>query len=337
MNLLAAGHATSMTVAEQWLFGVFLSIVVIFLVIDLGFFDKNPHKVSTRSALYQSLLWVSISVAFGLCIYYFDDPDLSLEFFSAYLTEKALSVDNIFVIVLIFRYFKVDEKLYHLVLVWGILGAIVMRAIFIYLGALLIEQFHAVLYVFGAFLLYTGIKMLLHKERDEEELNAESNPILRLARRYLPFVNQYHGKAFRIKKNGKWFFTPLFLVVLLIESTDLIFAVDSIPAVFGVSQNTFVIYTSNIFAILGLRAMFFLLAGVLDKFYLLQRGLSLVLIFIGLKMLAEVPFLNIHIDIVYSLGFIIVVLGGAIGLSLLFPKKPTTGAAEPHTLRSPDS
>lgn len=331
MHLLSS--ATQFTTAEYWLFGAFALLVVIFLVIDLGAFSRNPHKISTRSALYQSIFWVAVSLTFCAAIYVFDSHHHALEFLSAYLTEKALSVDNIFVIVLIFRYFKVEEKLYHLVLVWGILGAIVMRAIFIFLGALLIEQFHWVLYIFGAFLLFTGLRMMLHKEGDDgEDSKIENNLIMRLARRYLPFVNNYHGDKFYIRQRGKLFFTPLFLVVLFIESTDLIFAVDSIPAVFGVSQSTFVIYTSNIFAILGLRAMFFLLSGILDKFYLLQKGLSIVLIFIGLKMLAEIAHFKLPIH--YSLGVIVAVLAGSIIFSLIFPKKES---GPPESVPEPSS
>lgn len=333
MTLLdSALHYTS---AEYWLFGVFGLVVIVFLIIDLGLFSKTPHKISTRSALLQSVFWVAISLTFCTSIYFFDTPERALEFLSAYLTEKALSVDNIFVIVLIFRYFKVEERLYHLVLVWGIVGAILMRAIFIFLGALLIERFHFVLYIFGAFLLFTGLKMMFHKEDDDDDgAKVENNLIMRLARRYLPFVNQYHGSRFYIRQRGKLYFTPLFLVVLFIESTDLIFAVDSIPAVFGVSTNTFVVYTSNIFAILGLRAMFFLLAGVLDRFYLLQKGLSLVLMFIGLKMLAEIAHYKLPIH--YSLGFIVLVLAGSIALSLLFPKKNVPGLKDPLPSSKPE-
>jgi tellurite resistance protein TerC len=333
---------------ETWLFIGFGILIATFLVLDLGVFSKKAHKISTRSALLQSAAWITIALVFGLVIYYYDDHEMALEYYSAYLTEYALSVDNIFVIILILRYFKVDERYYHKVLFWGIIGALAMRAIFIFLGALLIQEFHGVLYIFGVFLLYTGIKMLLHKDKNEEELDADNNPVMRLARRYLPFVHTFHEDKFYIRRAGKLFFTPLFMVILLVESTDLIFAVDSIPAVFGISQNQFVIYTSNIFAVMGLRAMFFLLAGVLDKFYLLQKGLSFVLIFIGIKMMLGLLTLvkslgidehDIHIPVQYSLGFIVLILGGSILLSLAFPKgKANDGQQGPthnHEVASP--
>lgn len=308
---------------ESWLFLAFGLVITAFLVIDLGFLSRTAKVVTTRSALIQSSVWVGISVLFGMGIYFYDSKTAAFEFFSAYFTEYALSIDNIFVIILILRYFKVEEQYYHKVLFWGILGAIVMRAIFIFVGAFLIHRFHAILYIFGAFLLYSGIRMLLHED-DSKELDTEGNPIIRFARRYLPFTHQEHGARFWVREQGKLYFTPLFLVILLIESTDLLFAVDSIPAAFVISQNEFVVYTSNIFAVMGLRAMFFLLSGVLDRFYLLQRGLSIILIFIGLKMLLEMTKyigLEIHIPTAYSLLTIIGILAGSIVLSVLYPRK----------------
>ncbi|HNP20175.1 MAG TPA: TerC family protein [Fulvivirga sp.] len=303
---------------ELTLFGLFGFIILLFLVIDLGFFNKKAHKISTRSALYQSIFWVAISVGFGYLIYsYGDGADASITFFTAYVTEYALSVDNIFVILLILRYFAVKEEYYHNILFWGIIGAIVFRAIFIFVGAYLISQFYWILYIFGVFLVYSGIKIFF--DDGDEEMDPGKNPLLKLARKYLNITKSDFGGRFVVRRNGKFLFTPLFLVIILVETTDLIFAVDSIPAAFAITQNEFLIYTSNIFAILGLRAKFFLLAGIIDKFYLLQKGLSFILIFIGAKMLLEI--FHIKIDIMVSFIVILLVLGGSIVFSLIFPKK----------------
>lgn len=303
---------------EGLLFGVFGAVIVIFLIVDLGVFHKKHHKITQNEALKQSIFWVLVSVSYGMLIYFYGGGSQdTLEFFSAYVTEKALSVDNIFVILLILRYFNVKEEYYHNVLFWGILGAIVFRAIFIFVGAILIAQFHWILYIFGVFLVYSGIK--LFSEDEDMELEPEKNPLLRSAKKILPMSTSDKGGKFWFRENGKLLFTPLFLVIILIESTDLIFAVDSIPAAFAITQNEFVIYTSNIFAVMGLRAMFFLLANVLDKFYLLQKGLSVVLIFIGAKMLAEI--FHLKIPIFLSFGIIIGALVLAIVLSLMFPKE----------------
>ncbi|MEQ8583972.1 MAG: TerC family protein [Marinoscillum sp.] len=317
---------------EGLLFGVFGVIIILFLLVDLGFFHKAHQKVSQREALLQSLFWVAVSVCYGMVIYFYGEgPTASFEFFSAYVTEKALSIDNIFVILLILRYFNVKEEYYHNILFWGILGAIVFRAIFIFVGAFLIAQFHWILYIFGAFLIYSGVKIF--SEEGDMEIEPEKNPVMKWAKKIFPFTTNTADGKFWVKENGKRLFTPLFLVIILIESTDLIFAVDSIPAAFAISQNEFVIYTSNIFAVMGLRAMFFLLANVLDKFYLLQKGLSVVLIFIGAKMMLEMEILqdalgtifgveHISIPIFLSFGVIIFLLFASIVLSLIFPKKP---------------
>ncbi|MFK7954004.1 MAG: TerC family protein [Ekhidna sp.] len=310
---------------EGLLFGVFGVVIILFLIVDLGLFHKKHQKVSQKEALLQSLFWVFVSVCYGMLIYFYGEgPAATLEFFSAYVTEKALSVDNIFVILLILKYFKVKEEYYHNVLFWGILGAIVFRAIFIFVGALLIQEFHWILYVFGVFLVYSGIK--LFSEEDDMDIEPEKNPLLKAAKKVLPMSSVDKGGKFWIRENGKLLFTPLFLVIILIESTDLIFAVDSIPAAFAITQNEFVIYTSNIFAVMGLRAMFFLLANVLDKFYLLQKGLSVVLTFIGVKMLAEI--IDLHIPTFLSFGIIIGALAFAIVGSLMFPQKENEPSEE---------
>ncbi|HNP96449.1 MAG TPA: TerC/Alx family metal homeostasis membrane protein, partial [Cyclobacteriaceae bacterium] len=287
--------------AETILFGVFAVVIILFLLIDLGVFNKTAHKISTKSALYQSIFWVIVSTAFGYLVYRYDDSgsDAALEYFSAYLTEYALSVDNIFVILLILKYFAVKEEYYHNILFWGILGAVVFRGVFIFVGALLIAQFHWILYVFGVFLIYSGIKIYFGDS--DEKIDPEKNPVLRLCRKYLPMTKDDMGGKFIVTK--PLMFTPLFLVIVLIETTDLIFAVDSIPAAFAITQNEFLIYTSNIFAVLGLRAMFFLLAGIIDKFYLLQKGLSIILFFIGAKMLLEI--FDMHVPVTLSFSVIL--------------------------------
>ncbi|MBX7126079.1 MAG: TerC/Alx family metal homeostasis membrane protein [Cyclobacteriaceae bacterium] len=311
---------------ETILFGVFSVIILFFLLLDLGIFNKNPHKISTRSALMQSIFWVIVSTIFGYLVYHYDEgkADAALEYFSAYLTEYALSVDNIFVILLILKYFTVKDEYYHKVLFWGILGALVFRGLFIFVGAYLISQFHWILYIFGVFLIYSGIK--IYFEDSDEKIDPEKNPILKICRRYLPITKDELGGRFLVKLDGKFMFTPLFLVIVLIETTDLIFAVDSIPAAFAITQNEFLIYTSNIFAVLGLRAMFFLLAGIIDKFYLLQKGLSVILFFIGAKMLLEIgrgylpeSITDIRPEISFSI--IIATLTLSIVFSIVVPKK----------------
>jgi tellurite resistance protein TerC len=305
--------------AETILFGVFGVIIFTFLLIDLGIFNKKAHRISTKSALYQSVFWVIVSTIFGYFIYHFDEGgfDASIEFFSAYLTEYALSVDNIFVILLILKYFAVKEEYYHNILFWGILGALVFRGVFIFVGALAIAHWHWILYIFGVFLIYSGIK--IYFEDSDEKIDPEKNPILKLCRKYLPITQDEMGGRFLIKEHGKVMFTPLFLVIILIETTDLIFAVDSIPAAFAITQNEFLIYTSNIFAVMGLRAMFFLLAGVIDKFYLLQKGLSIILFFIGAKMLLEI--VDYQIGPTLSFTVIIVTLTMSIIFSVVVPRK----------------
>ena len=309
----------SQSQTETILFGVFVVVISVFLVIDLGFFNKSAHRITTKSALYQSIFWVFISTIFGYLVYVYDEGglDASVEYFSAYLTEYALSVDNIFVILLILKYFSVKEEYYHKILFWGILGAVIFRGVFIFVGAYLIFKFHWILYFFGVFLIYSGIK--IYFEDTDENIDPEKNPILRLCRKYLPITKDELGGKFVAVVNGALMFTPLFLVVILVETTDLIFAVDSIPAAFAITTNEFLVYTSNIFAVMGLRAMFFLLAGIIDKFYLLQKGLSIILFFIGAKMLLEI--FEIELDPVVSFMVIIATLTLAIVFSVVIPRK----------------
>lgn len=315
---------------EIILFAIFGTIIILFLVLDLGLFHKQAHKISTRSALYQSIFWVTVSTLFGYFIYVYDESGAvgAVEYFSAYLTEYALSVDNIFVILLILKYFQIDEAYYHKILFWGILGAIVFRAIFIFVGAFLIHKFHWILYIFGVFLIYSGIR--IYFEDSDEKIEPEKNPVLKFCRKYLPISATDQGGKFFFREGGKFYFTPLFLVIILIETTDLIFAVDSIPAAFAITQNEFLIYTSNIFAVMGLRAMFFLLSGIIDKFYLLQKGLSIILFFIGAKMLLEIlkdefpEFTEKYVENPYlSFSIIISILASSIIFSILVPRKST--------------
>jgi tellurite resistance protein TerC len=318
-NILTSSLFSDLPEQETILFGIFAVIIILFLVLDLGLFHKKAHKISTKSALYQSIFWVIVSTLFGVFILVYDESGTegAVQYFSAYLTEYALSVDNIFVILLILKYFKVNEAYYHKVLFWGILGAIVFRGIFIFVGTYLIEQFHWILYIFGVFLVYSGIR--IYFEDGDEKIEPEKNPILKFCKKYLPMSHHDHGGNFVIREHGKLLFTPLFLVIVLIETTDLIFAVDSIPAAFAITQNPFLIYTSNIFAVMGLRAMFFLLAGIIDKFYLLQKGLSVILFFIGAKMLLDIW--HVEVNVYLSFTVIIVTLTLSIIFSVLIPRK----------------
>jgi tellurite resistance protein TerC len=309
-----------------WLWVGFNAFVLLMLAVDLFVFHKEAHEIAPAEAAAWSVVWVALALMFGAAIYVLMGPTAGLEYFAGYLIEKALSVDNIFVFVLIFSFFRVPPRYQHRVLFWGILGALVMRGAIIAAGAYLIQQFHWVLYVFGAFLIFTGVRMATHREHDVEP---ESNPVLGIVRRLLPVTATYRGQKFFVREevNGKLGLvaTPLFIVLVLVETTDLIFAVDSIPAIFAVTQEPFIVYTSNVFAILGLRALYFLLAGVIHRFHYLRLGLSVVLVFVGVKMLAVDVF---HIPIGVSLGIIVLVLAATIVASLLWSQRA------PHTPRS---
>jgi tellurite resistance protein TerC len=299
------------------LFIVFSVVIVGFLIADLGYFNRRAHKISPKSALIQSLFWVAVAFAFGFLIFLYIGQETAAAFMSAYVTEKMLSVDNLFVIMLIFNFFNIEEQYHHKVLFWGIMGAIIFRGIFILVGSYIIEQFHFVLYIFGAILIYTGIK--LFKDKKEEHVDFEKSKLVRMARKYLPFSTSYHSGKFLIREKGKLHFTTLFLIILLVEATDIVFAVDSIPAAFAISTDPFVVFTSNIFAIMGLRALFFLLESVLHRFHHLQKGLSFILVFIGAKMLLGI--FHIHISSLISFGIIMLALGASLILSVLYPKK----------------
>lgn len=291
----------------------------------MGLFQRTQHEVSLRQAAIMSIFWVSIALAFNVFVFLTRGRTAGIEFFTGWLLEKSLSVDNLFVFLVVFSFFNVDHKYRRRVLTWGVIGAIILRFIFIALGVEIISRFHFVIYLFGAFLLYTGIK--LARAGDEGEMDIEKNPVVKIAKRFLPMTNEYHEEKFFITQNGKRFATPLLLVLLVIESTDVLFAVDSIPAIIGITRDSFVVFTSNIMAILGLRALYFLLAGVMDKFHYLKYALAVILSFIGLKMLTEDWLLegvfHLHKEqlAVFTLIFILTVLGGAVVLSILRNKK----------------
>jgi tellurite resistance protein TerC len=313
-NFQRAGMPTS------WWIG-FNALVLFLLALDLGVFNRKAHAVSVREALGWSAVWISLAVAFGLWIGQNMGRQAMLEYYAGYLVEQALSVDNLFVFILIFGYFRIPAELQHRVLFWGILGALVMRGIMIGAGAVLIAKFHWIIYVFGAFLIYTGFKMAFG---GGGEIEPEQNPVIRLVRRFMPITTRFHGQRFFVHEavepggRARWVATPLFVVLALVETTDVVFAVDSIPAIFGVTRNPFLVYTSNVFAILGLRSLYFVLANIIGKFHLLKYGLSMVLAFVGVKMLLS----EWHpIGIGISLGVVATVLVGSVLLSLVIPPR----------------
>lgn len=292
----------------------FIAFVMLLLAIDLGIFHRNSHEVKIKEALIWSAVWISLALIFNYGVYVFIGKVKALEFLTGYLIEKSLSVDNLFVFIMLFSFFNVPPKYQHKVLFWGILGALIMRAIFIFTGVALISKFHWIIYIFGAFLVFTGLKMLFHKD---EEIAPDKNPLVRLFKKFFPVSEQMHGSKFFVKLNSKTVATPLFIVLLVVEFTDLIFAVDSIPAILAISNDTFIIFTSNVFAILGLRALYFALAGITKYFYYLKYGLSAILVFVGVKMVI-VGFYKI--PIVYSLLTILGILLISI-LASVFVKK----------------
>jgi tellurite resistance protein TerC len=293
--------------------------VALLLLLDLGLFHRRSHVVSIREAALESVVWVSLSCAFGLWIFYAHGRGLGLEFFTGYVIEKSLSVDNVFIFLLIFQFFRVDPRYQHRLLFWGVLGALVLRGTMIGVGVVLIDRFAWILYLFGAFLVYSGYKMFGAKHT----VHPEKNPVMRWAQRFLPLSTADAGERLFVREGGRWLATRLFLVIVVLETTDLVFAVDSIPAIFGVTHDPFLVYTSNVCAILGLRAFYFLLAGILPYFKYLDDGLAIVLMFIGGKMLAE---RWIHISTEVSLGIVAGVIGIAVLISLVMAKKLTPNA-----------
>lgn len=298
-----------------WAWVAFNLFVVAMLAVDLGVFHRDAHEVRGREAAVWTAVWIALSLLFCAGVWHLMGPRVGLEFLTGYLIEKALSVDNIFVFVLVFAYFGVPARLQHRVLFWGILGALLMRGTMIGVGAVLIVRFHWILYLFGAFLVFTGIRMAM---QDEPHVEPEANPVIRLVRRVLPVTHSYRGPHFFVTEDGRRKATPLLIVLVMVETTDLIFAVDSIPAVFAVTHDPFIVYTSNVFAILGLRALYFLLARVIHRFHYLKLGLAVVLVFVGAKMLAESWY---EVPIGISLGVVVTVLAVSVAVSLLFPKE----------------
>ncbi len=264
-----------------YVWGGFILFVVVMLALDLGVFHKKAHEIKIKEAVLWSVFWITLALIFNFGIYIWDGHEQGLFFLTGYVIEKSLSVDNLFVFLLIFTYFGVPKKYQHEVLFWGVLGAIIMRAIFIFAGIALIERFYFMIYIFGAFLIFTGIKMAFEKDK---KIEPEKNIVIRLFRKFFPVTKEYREGKFFVKENGKVYATPLFVVLLVVETSDLIFAVDSIPAILAITRDSFIVFTSNIFAILGLRALYFALAQVVDKFYYLQMALSVILTYVGVKM-----------------------------------------------------
>ncbi len=300
----------------QW--AAFLALVVAMLAFDLGVVHRKEHTVGLREAVFWSVVWTVVALAFNGWVYYEFGPQLGLEFLTGYVIERSLSFDNIFVFIVIFNYFAVPREHQHRVLFWGILGALISRGIFVVMGAALIARFEWLILVFGAFLVYTGFKIL---RQHDAEIHPEKNPMVLLFQRFVPLTAQYHGKHFFVRQAGRLVATPLMLVLVVVEATDVVFAVDSIPAVFGVTRDPFIVFTSNIFAILGLRALYFLLAGLMHKFRYLSYGLGLVLVFVGVKMLIHEW---IEIPTWLSLGLVILILAVSMVVSLLRPAPPET-------------
>jgi tellurite resistance protein TerC len=307
--------------SEVWVWVIFNLFVLAMLALDLGVFHRHSHQIGIKEALVWSGVWIALALLFNLGIYYWRGPDAALEFLAGYLIERSLSVDNIFVFLLIFSYFRAPARHQHRVLIWGVLGALIMRAIFIFAGISLIERFYWVIYIFGALLILTGVRMAAGKDK---EIRPEKNPALKLFRRLMPVTDDYQGGKFFIKqarqegRRGRYFATPLFVVLLMIETTDVIFAVDSIPAILAITLDPFIVYTSNVFAILGLRALYFALAGVMGLFHYLHYGLSAIRIFVGAKMLLTDIY---KIPVGVALGVVAGILIISVIASIASPRK----------------
>jgi tellurite resistance protein TerC len=297
-------------------------LVVVMLALDLGVFHRHAHAVSIKEAAIWSTVWIGLSLAFCAVVYAARGAESGLQFLSGYVIEKALSVDNIFVFVIIFAYFRVPAAYQHRVLFWGIIGALIMRAAMIFAGAALIHRFEWIMYIFGAFLVVTGWRLA---KRGEEHPDPTNNPVVRLAKRFLPFTDQYAGQSFFVRQAGRLLATPLFLVLLVVETTDLLFATDSIPAVFAITQDPFIVYTSNVFAILGLRALYFLVGGMMERLKHLQYGLAVILMFVGAKMLLREIY---EIPTAASLAFIVAVLAVVVVTSLVSDRRDKAAMPE---------
>lgn len=303
-----------MTVVTLWHWIVFNGFIVSLLLLDLFVFQRKTHEVKPREAILLTGFWISVAIAFNIGVWIWGGHDAGLKFLTGYLIEESLSVDNLFVFLLIFSFFKVERRYQHKVLFWGILGAMVMRALFILAGTTLIHHFHWVMYIFGAMLIFTAISLAMEKDK---EVRPEKNPVLRLFRKFMPVTPEYHGDKFFVRKEKRLWATPLFVVLLAVETTDVIFAIDSIPAIFAVTTDPFIVYTSNMFAILGLRSIFFALSAFMVMFHHLHYGLSFILLFIGVKMLI-VDFYKIPIWL--ALAVIVVTLIASVAASIMDPK-----------------
>lgn len=312
-----------MLAVSVWFWIGFIAFVLAMLALDLGVFHRTPHEVRPKEAGIWVGVWVVLAMAFAGGLYLWASKEVALTFLTGYVIEESLSADNIFVMVLIFEYFRVPKACQHRVLFYGILGALLMRGLFIAAGSALVTNFHWVLYIFGALLIITGVRMAF---KQDDEFDGEQNKIVKAVRRYLPMSHDFKGKHFFTIENGKRIATPLLLVLILVEFTDLIFAIDSIPAIFGVTKDPFLVFTSNIFAVMGLRSLYFLLASVVDRFHLLKYGLALILSFVGFKMLTEKW---IEIDIMLSLAIILGVLALSVVASLIWSKHEDQQAASP--------
>jgi len=318
---------------STWIWIAFNVFVVIMLLLDLLVFHRKAHEVKVKEALHWSAFWIFLALVFNAGIYFFEGSKVALEFFTGYLIEKSLSVDNLFVFLMVFSYFKVPAKYQHRVLFYGILGAIVMRGLMIFLGVALIKEFHWILYVFGLFLVFTGVKMAF--QRHDSQIQPERNIVVRLAKIVFPVTAGYHEGRFFVRVDGKLYATLMFIVLIVVETTDLVFAIDSIPAIFAITLDPFIVYTSNVFAILGLRALYFALAGMMGLFRYLKLGLSVILAFIGVKMLLIDIY---HLPIGIALGGVLTILIVSIIASLLRPKDATpSGPSMESTESKPSS
>jgi len=306
-------------VGDIWWWSGFIAFVVAMLALDLGFFQRKPHKPSLREALVWSMVWVGLALLFNMGLYLWFGPQCALEFFTGYLIEKALSIDNVFVILVILTYLAVPAELHHKILFWGIFGALVMRCFFVVAGAALLRNFHWTIYIFGALLLITGLRLFVHRESRFEPLK---NPLVRLFSAVMPVAKEYRGTSFTVVEAGRRHATPLLLALVAVEASDLLFALDSIPAIFAITPDPFIVFTSNVFAMLGLRSLYFLLAGVIGRFRYLKAGLALTLAFVGLKMLLAAFY---DIPTVWSLGVVALLIGGSILLSVARTSEPSAG------------
>lgn len=298
--------------------------VLAMLALDLGVFHRKAHEVKVKEALWWSAVWIALAMLFNAGVYFWRGEQAALEFLTGYLLEKALSVDNIFVFIMIFAYFRVPAMYQHKVLFWGILGALLMRALFIATGITLLQHFHWVIYIFGAFLILTGIKLAVQQDK---EVRPEKNPVLKLFRRFMPVTKNFESDKFVVKRDGRRFATPLLVVLLMVETTDVVFALDSIPAILAITADPFIVYTSNVFAILGLRALYFALAGIMQMFHYLSYGLAAILVFVGVKMMI-MDFYKLPIGI--SLGVVAGILAISVILSLVRPRRHAAALSTPE-------